>query len=265
MPSPTVIPPNEDVIRSAFIYKIGRVSPVGASQILTDPAFANARQPLAQRFQPEGSRRTFVAVVNHFKSKGSGEDDGTGQGKSNPSRVSQAKALTGWVNTTFKDDPVFMLGDFNAYAMEDPIRAIKDAGFIFTNAKAHELVSGAGIWDINGSESVAMQYSRRNYNVTDFYTTSQFGASDHSPALVGFSMQAPSPTPSMTPTTVPTTPSVTTPSLTPSMTPTTAPVTTVSTTPSVTAPASATAPSTTVAPAREYVPGPRPGLPHTGV
>ena len=91
-----------------------------------------------------------------------------------------------------------------------------------------------------------MQYSRRNYNVTDFYTTSQFGASDHSPALVGFSMQAPSPTPSMTPTT--------------------APVTTVSmTTPSVTAPASATAPSTTVAPAREYVPGPRPGLPHTGV
>lgn len=291
VPSPTVIPPNEDVIRSAFIYKIGRVSPVGASQILTDPAFANARQPLAQRFQPEGSRRTFVAVVNHFKSKGSGEDDGTGQGKSNPSRVSQAKALTGWVNTTFKDDPVFMLGDFNAYAMEDPIRAIKDAGFsevveeydpsaasyqysgrvgsldhIFTNAKAHELVSGAGIWDINGSESVAMQYSRRNYNVTDFYTTSQFGASDHSPALVGFSMQAPSPTPSMTPTTVPTTPSVTTPSLTPSMTPTTAPVTTVSTTtPSVTAPASATAPSTTVAPAREYVPGPRPGLPHTGV
>ena len=217
-----------------------------------------------------------MAVVNHFKSKGSGEDDGTGQGKSNPSRVSQAKALTEWVNATFKDDPVFMLGDFNAYAMEDPIRAIKDAGFsevveehdpgaasyqysgrvgsldhIFTNAKAHELVSGAGIWDINGSESVAMQYSRRNYNVTDFYTTSQFGASDHSPALVGFSMQAPSPTPSMTPTTAPVT---------------TAPVTTVPTaTPSVTVPAPTTAPSTTVAPAPEYVPGPRPGLPHTGV
>ena len=70
---------------------------MGASQILADPAFANARQPLAQRFQPESSKRTFVAVVNHFKSKGSGEDDGTDQGKSNPSRVAQAKALTGWV------------------------------------------------------------------------------------------------------------------------------------------------------------------------
>ena len=80
-----------------------------------------------------------------------------------------------------------MLGDFNAYAMEDPIRARKAAGFsevveeydpdaascefsgrvgsldhIFANAKAHELVSGAGIWDTNGSESVAMQYSRRD-------------------------------------------------------------------------------------------------------
>ncbi|MSS46506.1 ExeM/NucH family extracellular endonuclease [Cutibacterium sp. WCA-380-WT-3A] len=220
VPSPIVVPPNEDVIRSAFIYKVGKVSPIGASQILADPAFSNARQPLAQRVQPAGSKRTFVAVVNHFKSKGSGDDDGTGQGKSNPSRLAQARALTGWVNKTFADDPVFMLGDFNAYAMEDPIRAIKDAGFsevveeydpdaasyqfsgrvgsldhIFANGKAYDLVTGAGIWDINGAESVAMQYSRRNYNVTDFYTTSRFGASDHSPALVGFSMQAPASTP----------------------------------------------------------------------
>ena len=48
-----------------------------------------------------------------------------------------------------------------------------------------------------------MQYSRRNDNVTDFYTTSPFGASDHSPALVGFSMQTPArspvPTASSTP------------------------------------------------------------------
>lgn len=112
-----------------------------------------------------------------------------------------------------------MLGDFNAYAMEDPIRARKAAGFsevveeydpdaascefsgrvgsldhIFANAKAHELVSGAGIWDTNGSESVAMQYSRRATS-WPIYTTSQFGASGHSPALVGFSMQTPAPSP----------------------------------------------------------------------
>ena len=87
-----------------------------------------------------------------------------------------------------------MLGDFNAYAMEDPIRARKAAGFsevveeydpdaascefsgrvgsldhIFANAKAHELVSGAGIWDTNGSESVAMQHSRRDGIVADLH------------------------------------------------------------------------------------------------
>ena len=32
-------------------------------------------------------------IVNHFKSKGSGVDDGTGQGNANPDRVAQAKAL----------------------------------------------------------------------------------------------------------------------------------------------------------------------------
>ena len=113
-----------------------------------------------------------------------------------------------------------MLGDFNAYAMEDPIRAMKTSGFsevveehdpdaasyefsgrvgsldhIFANAKAHELVSGAGIWDINGSESVAMQYTRVATTSWPIYTTSQFGASGHSPALVGFSMQTPAPSP----------------------------------------------------------------------
>ena len=31
--------------------------------------------------------------MNHFKSKGSGPDDGTGQGSSNPNRVAEAEAL----------------------------------------------------------------------------------------------------------------------------------------------------------------------------
>jgi predicted extracellular nuclease len=35
-------------------------------------------------------------------------------------------------------------------------------------------------------ESVAMEYSRYNYNATDFYAPDQFRASDHDPLLVGF-------------------------------------------------------------------------------
>jgi len=208
--SPTVTPSNEDVIRTAFIYKKDRVQPLEASQILLDDAFANARYPLAQKFKKLNAGNPFVVIANHFKSKGSGVDDGTGQGNANPSRVEQATALRTWANTQFADEAVFLVGDFNAYSKEDPVREIEAGGFTnlagrfdagsasyqfegrlgsldhgFANAKALAMVTGAGVWDINGDESVAMQYSRRNYNVTDFYTTGPWSSSDHDPLLIG--------------------------------------------------------------------------------
>ncbi|PRY54676.1 hypothetical protein BCF74_1247 [Knoellia remsis] len=212
--SPVVNAPNEDVIRTAFIYNPQLVKPKGSSQLLLDPAFANARYPLAQEWQAQRSGTKFVTVVNHFKSKGSGEDDGTGQGLSNPSREAQARALTSWTASQWAKDPVFLIGDFNAYSKETPIQIIESAGYtelvkkyepgsasyqfsgrlgsldhMFGNAAAAELVTGAGIWDINADESVAMQYSRRNYNVTDFYTTQPYAASDHDPVLVGIDVK----------------------------------------------------------------------------
>ncbi|WP_404383072.1 ExeM/NucH family extracellular endonuclease [Knoellia locipacati] len=212
--SPTVTPTNEDVIRTAFIYRTDRVMPLEASQILLDGAFANARYPLAQKFKALNAGSPFVVIANHFKSKGSGFDDGTGQGNSNPSRVAQAKALTTWANTQFVDEAIFLVGDFNAYSKEDPVREIEAAGYTnlakqfddgsasyqfdgrlgsldhgFANAKALKMVTGAGVWDINGDESVAMQYSRRNYNVTDFFTATPFSSSDHDPLLIGLSVE----------------------------------------------------------------------------
>ena len=212
--SPTVTPDNEDVIRTAFIYRKDRIQTLDSSQILLDPAFANARYPLAQKFKARNAGAPFVVVANHFKSKGSGVDDGTGQGNSNPSRVEQAKAVTSWANTVFADEAVFLVGDFNAYAMEDPIRAIEAAGFTnlgktfeptsasyqfegrlgsldhgFANAKALRMVTGAGVWDINADESVAMQYSRRNYNVTDFFAATPYSSSDHDPLVIGLAVK----------------------------------------------------------------------------
>ncbi|WP_068396806.1 ExeM/NucH family extracellular endonuclease [Kribbia dieselivorans] len=208
--SPVAVPAGEDVIRTAFIYNFERVQLLGESQILADGAFANARYPLAQKFKLKKAGSPFVVIANHFKSKGSGFDDGTGQGLSNPSRVAQATALTGWVNELYADEAVLLMGDFNAYSKEDPIRVIQEAGYTnlaktydpestsyqfsgrlgsldhaFANEKAMRLVSGAGIWNINADESIAMQYSRRNYNVTDFHTDSAFASSDHDPIVVG--------------------------------------------------------------------------------
>ncbi|GAB3699772.1 ExeM/NucH family extracellular endonuclease [Mariniluteicoccus flavus] len=213
-PSPVTVPTGEDMIRLAFIYNPKAVTPVGASEILSDGAFANARYPLAQKFKGANSTTEFVAIANHFKSKGSGYDDGTGQGLSNPARVEQAKALVNFANTRFAGQPVFLLGDFNAYSKEDPIEVITGAGYvetekvfepkattyqfggrlgsldhIFANDIAMKtLVDRAGVWDINGDESVAMQYSRRHYNIVDYYTTEPYAASDHDPALVGIKL-----------------------------------------------------------------------------
>ncbi|CAI9398912.1 ExeM/NucH family extracellular endonuclease [Aestuariimicrobium sp. T2.26MG-19.2B] len=205
--SPAQVPTGEDNIRLAFIYRAGTVAPVDGSVILSDPAFANARQPLGQKFEVRGTKTSFVAVANHFKSKGSGADDGTGQGLSNPSRKAQATALTSWVGQVFADQPVFLLGDFNAYSKEEPVQIIESAGFsnvvtsddttyqfggrlgsldhVFGNDRARQLVSSGAVWNINGDESVAFQYSRRNYNVTDLYAADPFASSDHDPAVVG--------------------------------------------------------------------------------
>ena len=226
-PSPTVSAPNEDVIRTAFIFNPAKVTLSGASQLLLDPAFANARYPLAQRFVPLQGGEPFVVVANHFKSKGSGADDGTGQGLSNPSREAQARALASWTTQVFADEAVLLTGDFNSYTRETPLQILEQAGFvnlvkkyepdsasyqfsgrvgsldhIFANPKALALATGGGVWDINGDESVAIEYSRRNYNVTDFYTPSFYRSSDHDPVLVGLRVTAPSPstTPSAPPT-----------------------------------------------------------------
>ncbi|GAA2144230.1 hypothetical protein GCM10009844_17540 [Nocardioides koreensis] len=218
-PSPDAadLPPLEeqDVIRTAFIYDPGTVDLVGASDVLTgSTAFHNARQPLAQTFKPHGAAddTTFGVIVNHFKSKGSGTDDGTGQGNANPDRVAQAEALA-----TFADDfkaergisKLFLTGDFNAYTMEDPIQKLEEKGYtnlesdtpdewsynfsgmagsldhVFANAEALGDVTGVDIWNINADEAVAFEYSRHNYNATDFYATDQFRASDHDPEVIG--------------------------------------------------------------------------------
>ena len=138
-PSPDAadLPPvsDQDVIRTAFIYNPATVQLVGPSKVLVgSDAFSNAREPLAQTFKPKGAAdaTTFGVIVNHFKSKGSGYDDGTGQGNANPDRVAQAEALA-----TFADDfkaergisKLFLTGDYNAYSMEDPVQKLEENGY----------------------------------------------------------------------------------------------------------------------------------------
>ncbi|MFF2832187.1 ExeM/NucH family extracellular endonuclease [Cellulosimicrobium cellulans] len=148
VPSPAALPDEEDVIRLAYIYQVDAAEPVGDSRILLDdPAFVNAREPLAQVFQPAGgvsegddaASDDVLVVANHLKSKGSGtpvlpgdEDSGDGQGAFNASRVAQATALVGFAEDVAADagtDKVLLAGDFNSYSQEDPLEVLKDAGY----------------------------------------------------------------------------------------------------------------------------------------
>ena len=103
---------------------------------------------------------------------------------------------------------MFLTGDYNAYAMEDPIQLISDAGYhdlhpannektysfgglagsldhAFANEAAHAMVTGEDVWSINANESVFYEYSRFNSNVTNLYAENPFRSSDHNPEIIG--------------------------------------------------------------------------------
>ena len=216
----------QDVITNAIIYKPAAVERVGEARALGDQsaggqAFGNAREPIGQVFAPVEGGEEFLFVVNHFKSKGSGTDDGTGQGNANPDRIAQATALEAWVPTVQDEtgtEAVLLVGDFNSYSMEDPMQVLYEGGYtnvqeispveewsysfsglsgsldhVLANDAALELATGTDIWNINSGESVAMEYSRFNYHGTDFHQAGPFRSSDHDPVVLGLDLVADEP------------------------------------------------------------------------
>lgn len=128
-----------DKIAVGIFYRSDRLRAIGPAQTLTGPEFERSRQPQAQLFEqiPTGERT--LVVINHLKSKGSCPDSGDnanqkdGQACWNPVRLASAKKMSAWaksIATSAGTDNVLILGDMNAYRNEDPIAAIRDAGFI---------------------------------------------------------------------------------------------------------------------------------------
>ncbi|MDO4606380.1 MAG: ExeM/NucH family extracellular endonuclease, partial [Bowdeniella nasicola] len=202
VPSPKNVG-KDDVIRTAFIYKPAYVKPVGESMILDDPAFDNARRPLLTKWEvidEAAAGKTLTTVVNHFKSKGSGQDDGTNQGNANPDRVAQAKALEAWIagQPDAQTEPYLLMGDFNAYTQEDPLQVFYAKGYtdlasnflaaktyvyggtvgsldhVLANKAALAQVQDTGVWNVNSRESVLLEYSRHNANIKQLYAPGPF-------------------------------------------------------------------------------------------
>lgn len=211
-PSPAVLPDlaEQDVIRNAFIYKPASVSLAGESVVLVGSVpFNNAREPLAQAFTVTGTDYSFLAITNHFKSKG-GDCGDLPEGCFDADRVAQADAVTAFAQQVADDagiEDIFLLGDFNSYGAENPVVAIEGAGYsnlntdettyvfsgkvgsldhVFANASAADRVTGVDVWSINSAESVLAEYSRLNYFASEHVEPgSQYRASDHDPIIVG--------------------------------------------------------------------------------
>jgi len=161
----------------------------------------------------------FFFTINHFKSKGSADPEDANlpedpvQGNARTSRLQQAEALLTWGDVTASElgvEDVFHGGDFNAYTKEEPLQLFYDEGFVnlgethdpegwsysyggmvgsldhvIANSAGAERVTGATDWQINGPESVMVQYGRYQNNITDLYESGPFGSSDHDPIIVG--------------------------------------------------------------------------------
>ena len=214
--TPDYVRDDPDVIQNAIIYRTDVVDPVGESlsggEDPSGTVWDNAREPVAQLFEAEDGDQFWV-VSNHLKSKGAGGasgpnlDQGDGQGAWNADRTLQAGALAAFAEELAgTDGDVFLMGDFNSYGMEDPIRTLEAAGFVdvietledytytfdqrngnldhgLVSASAFPKVTGFDIWQVNAAEPVAYQYDS---GIPELYAPYAFRASDHNPVVIGF-------------------------------------------------------------------------------
>jgi uncharacterized protein len=197
------------ISRAAIAYRPARVSPRGEAWFAEQPGFRRA--PLFQSFAT-ASRRFTVGVV-HFTSK---RCDGTptvvpSEGCGALQRQSEAalllQAVRAW-GAEQTPEPLLVTGDFNSDALEAPLRALEDAGFVDLLARLPagerysyvfegraslldhalalngmaELAEGAAIWHINADEPLARE--RSELYAGDTVGTDPRGSSDHDPIVV---------------------------------------------------------------------------------
>lgn len=214
-----------DAIKLGLIYKPAVLSLVGTAISDIDPS--HKRPSLAQTFAAANGE-TFNVVVNHFKSKGcSGAagadlDQGDGQGCFNAARVIEAQALRSFVSdlqTRSGTARAVLLGDFNAYGMEDPVYEFTSNGYVdlakrfnafdysyvfdgeagsldhaIATPEANAVVTGAQVWHVNADEPSIIDYNLEFKQPAcatcgpDYYSATPYRSSDHDPVVIGLSL-----------------------------------------------------------------------------
>ena len=204
------------------------LAPFASHDFDADPIFngtATNRVSLAATFTHLESEKSVTVVSNHFKSKGSSRlsdtsspnfDQGDGAGFWNDRRNNASIAVTAWLKTNptgIEEDKAILLGDFNAYAQEDPIQTLISEGFInvedsetysyvfsgqvgtldygFISDTLMDAFTGAAVWHINADEADAVDYNAdfgRDQSYYDGETATR--NSDHDPLIFGLNLVA---------------------------------------------------------------------------
>lgn len=220
-----------DAIKVGILYRADRVTPVGFPAVLDTPAFldpANTgedknRAAVAASFVQNGTDEVFSVVANHLKSKGSScgpGDDDEWAGSCNLTRTLGAKELARWIDsnpTQIRDDDWMIMGDLNSYDHEDPIDALRAAGYTdlvrdrigehgfsyvfdgqwgyldyaLSSASIDCQVAGITEWHINASEPDLLGYDTTFKSPAQdalFDASTPYRSSDHDPILVGLDL-----------------------------------------------------------------------------
>ncbi|MBW4967839.1 ExeM/NucH family extracellular endonuclease [Pseudoalteromonas sp. CR1] len=214
-----------DAITTALIYRANKVEEVGTAAITTAAPFDfSNRTPIAQSFKSLESQEVFTVAVAHLKSKGgcgsasgANEDQNDGQACWNEIRTEGASAFADWLDskpTGVDDEDIILVGDMNAYAMEDPIRKFDEKGYknvvaeldgntlaysysfsgragsldhaVATESLLSKVVA-AKDWHINADEPIVLDYNvefKSEGHQSTLYSESAYRASDHDPVIV---------------------------------------------------------------------------------
>ena len=200
--------------KSGFVYCSDMLQPYGK---LRENNTGVKERKKTQAFQEISTGEKFLFSVNHFKAKsgrGSGDnaDKGDGQGTYNGDRVREARSLLSHYENDsyyFEDNDILIMGDLNAYAMEDPIKVLREGGMIdlhrafhadssysyvyrgqagyldhaLCNSTLYPHVTGMVAYHINSDESDSYTYDKSN-------DQTMFRCSDHDPVLVGLRLDS---------------------------------------------------------------------------
>ena len=199
-----------------YIYRADKVSPYLTLKDNNTPTPMYRKK--AQAFTLKSNNQRFIFSLNHYKAKsgcssatGTDADQGDGQSCYNASRVAESTSNISFLNTCktyYGDNDVLIMGDLNAYAKEDPITTLVNAGYadmhrafhadsaysymyngeagyldnVLANTSMKAQITGVSVFHVNSDEPAMFEYSGSAYQ-PDMYRYS-----DHDPVVVGIAL-----------------------------------------------------------------------------